>query len=832
MFHPRRAAFFAVQSAAVALLFLATGAVGFRRTSLKIPWESSAAGLSGTFSFEPDSAAGIERWVLELEGLGRDRNPGSASILLNGDPIGSGPVRTKDASVLKLEVPAEALRSGENRLEVSGLEPGTRLLDARLKNFYGYSRGVAGYILIPKANRDYRRPSAAASALAFAALLVLGLFGSAAAPTLRPVVDAAGRTAAFVLLAGAAALPLVSGYRLLYTARPPWLFLVLLNLPAFGALFRIVRNGLRRLVPSLEAGELAARPGRKLAVTLIVPFIVFSFYFILMRSYKDYFGGDYSRFLHIERGRLTVFEAAHWEPKTRLVFENSDFEAGSLENWTPEGRAFLFQPVRTESLAANHRPKFLNQQGTYWVATYDKNAGAVQGDAVDGRLRSAPFTIQEDRIGFLIGGGRTDLAGGLGRQAVALEVDGEVVRESTGLDAEMMRLEYWDVGTWRGKQARFVLIDDPSERGYFRHLNADWFHYSRPNDVRQILVPLEGGYDGQFGYFIAYDPFLNRYKDDPVRYRGFIDEPAYRYGRIGFPLLVAAVSGGNVRLYPLVTVWLILASHFAGSLLFLKIILHFRKNPLWALTYALVPGFQLSLHFGLPESLSFMFLLAGFLAYLKKRFLLTTAAFAASLLFRETGVVLVMVVAGYELFVGKSFRRAALLASSVVPYALWRAFLTWRLFDDYGWRTLWYSPGIFDWPFRGLIDLYAHIFRGDYPPAIVPSAVLYTTFLVGFLIVGIALFIRKRTLPSLTLLAYAVLGLCLDYGYIWVHVDNGIRGTFETLPFLVIAVLSLPEGFRSWPRRVLVAYAGCFVFFNVFIHSISDLFRKAFGIVL
>jgi hypothetical protein len=43
----------------------------------------------------------------------------------------------------------------------------------------------------------------------------------------------------------------------------------------------------------------------------------------------------------------------------------------------------------------------------------------------------------------------------------------------------------------------------------------------------------------------------------------FIDNPPYRYGRIGFSALTRLVSAGRAERYPAVMVWLILAAHVA-----------------------------------------------------------------------------------------------------------------------------------------------------------------------------------------------------------------------------------------------------------------------------
>ncbi|MSR65001.1 MAG: hypothetical protein EXS18_04380 [Verrucomicrobiae bacterium] len=52
------------------------------------------------------------------------------------------------------------------------------------------------------------------------------------------------------------------------------------------------------------------------------------------------------------------------------------------------------------------------------------------------------------------------------------------------------------------------------------------------------------GYDGQFTLFLAYDPFLR------IDLVASLPKPAYRYQRIGLPLLAHVLSGGNRTLLP------------------------------------------------------------------------------------------------------------------------------------------------------------------------------------------------------------------------------------------------------------------------------------------
>ena len=65
------------------------------------------------------------------------------------------------------------------------------------------------------------------------------------------------------------------------------------------------------------------------------------------------------------------------------------------------------------------------------------------------------------------------------------------------------------------------------------------------------------GYDGQFYYYIAHDPFILGQSHD------HIDSPAYRYQRIIYPLTARLLSFGQPGLIP----WMMVAVNLLGILL-------------------------------------------------------------------------------------------------------------------------------------------------------------------------------------------------------------------------------------------------------------------------
>jgi hypothetical protein len=342
--------------------------------------------------------------------------------------------------------------------------------------------------------------------------------------------------------------------------------------------------------------------------------------------------------------------------------------------------------------------------------------------------------------------------------------------------------------------------------------------------LKSLITTIEE-YDGQFYYFMAYDPFLSRYRREPDKYLWFIDEPAYRYGRIGYSLLVRIFSWGRPGLYPETMIWILLASYFVGVFFLARILVFFGQSPLWALLYLLVPGFHLSLHFALPEPLAAAFLLAGSYFYLKRKLLPASAFLAASLLVRETGILLVLAFAAFELLKNKNIRATLVLGCALVPLGLWRGFITARLFPVYGWKTLAFSPGDFTLPFLGIADLFKSIFGETYGyPEEVGPVFVYSLLIIAAFAIAAVLVSRSRDVWSLGFFLFSLLSVSLNLEKIWIHPDNAARGTSELFLLLIIAVFARPPGRKPWIKIGLAGFFALVFFFDAFVSRLSSFF--------
>jgi hypothetical protein len=587
-------------------------------------------------------------------------------------------------------------------------------------------------------------------------------------------------------------------------------------------------RALPRVQPFLD------RFARPVLAVVVVAAVSLFFYFSMSHTLRS-FRGNYSGFIRISNQFGGEGNPLFRQDRAPLLFANSDFEYGTLENWQSDGDAFAFQPTLGDNLTARRFNIPSNHQGRYWIGTYEKYQGrpgevpgTIQGDVPFGELTSVPFTIQEERIAFLVGGGEYKVFRSGLRTYVGLEVDGEIVRKASGRNSELMEMQVWDVARWRGKTARIIINDAhaPTPMVSFKHINADYFHYYRENPLQRSLLISPSGYDGQFFYLIAFDPFLQKFRDQPNRYYQILDEPAYRLSRIGFPLLVRAFSLGRAEWFPRTMVWLILLSYPLGAFFLVRILMHFGRSPLWGLFYLLIPGFQVSLHTALPEPISAALLLGGLFFCLRQRPLAALPFFALAVLVRETAALLVVLLIIHEIIRGSGARRVAMLAASLLPLVAWKAFLTWRLFPLYGWKTLWFSPGDFALPLSGFLDLFRAIRRGAYLEPVILPATVYPILLILVFAFAVYFLVRKPDFLSVGFFLYSLMSLLLNFEKIWCHVDNGVRTTYEA--FLLLIVVFARGGRDERPPALAIAFlALCagILFYDAYASLLAPVFR-------
>jgi hypothetical protein len=211
---------------------------------------------------------------------------------------------------------------------------------------------------------------------------------------------------------------------------------------------------------------------------------------------------------------------------------------------------------------------------------------------------------------------------------------------------------------------------------------------------------------------------------------------------------------------------------------------------------------------------------------LEEKPLATASFFALSFLTRETGVLLALGIIYFEVFRKKNLRNALLVGLSFIPLIFWRFFITLRLFGDYRWKTLFFSPNDFSFPFSGFVKLYKTILEHKYLKGIIPSATIYPIMLIC--IFGFSLYFlwRRKDFLSLSLFAFSFVSILLNYEKIWIHVDNGIRGTYESFLFLIIVFISQSKSSKPIIKYLFLGLFLQVFTFNYYLSGLYPYFRK------
>ncbi len=329
------------------------------------------------------------------------------------------------------------------------------------------------------------------------------------------------------------------------------------------------------------------------------------------------------------------------------------------------------------------------------------------------------------------------------------------------------------------------------------------------DDVRASLVlQPDDGYDAQFMYFAAFDPLLRRFRSTPEKYRDVADVAPYRFGRIGYPWLVRAVARGQWQMYPAAMVGLVLAGVVLSAFVLARIAQGSGASAWWGLVVLAIPGFWASMTMVLPEPLAAAFLLVGYWCVTMRRVALAVAAFALSLLVRETGVVFLVALASFVPVPGFRRRDRAWLLGAVLPVVAWRVYVAAEFWPVWGWDGLFYPAPNLTIPFMGLMGLWPVLFRGDYHshvPELARAASWLPVLLIAIAALSVAAFRVAGRFIGAAFLAYALMTLSFTYPLVWGHPANAQRASYEV--FVMLALASL--GVRRYPRYLQVGVAAC-----------------------
>jgi hypothetical protein len=171
--------------------------------------------------------------------------------------------------------------------------------------------------------------------------------------------------------------------------------------------------------------------------------------------------------------------------------------------------------------------------------------------------------------------------------------------------------------------------------------------YSRPAQMFPKISHVPStGYDGQFYYRFAFNPF----NWNPTAY-GITVDHSYRYTRIGYSLVAYVISlGGHGRLLPTVLVVVNLVCVGILGYLGARFARESGRHALWGLLFVAYFGLAISVGRDTSEPLADVCLLGGLLAYRHSRYILAALLVAYGVFTNEPILVLSVAIALVRLY--------------------------------------------------------------------------------------------------------------------------------------------------------------------------------------
>ncbi len=323
-----------------------------------------------------------------------------------------------------------------------------------------------------------------------------------------------------------------------------------------------------------------------------------------------------------------------------------------------------------------------------------------------------------------------------------------------------------------------------------------------------LLVP-SAGYDGQFYYRLAMDPF-----NWHATAFGITMDQSYRYTRIGYPVLAWIFSLGQHQLVPVVLVVLNLLGVAAMAMLGGMLARESGRHALWGLAFAAYFGLVISVGRDTAEPLAEACMLGGLLAYRRgttPMYLLAAALFTYGAITRETILFVPAAIAVTRLIAIARRRATPGLADLtwVVPaagYGLVEVAVHFVVKGEF--PLLANSSRNLTVPFTAMVDALkynaAHINTAHLSP--IDIAMLEYATLAIFILAGLAV-LAVTTAPAHERLAFVffVLQLGLLSSQIWTSTFGEGRSLIEPYLMALVLLVATPRRYLSWPYLGMIA---------------------------
>ena len=196
---------------------------------------------------------------------------------------------------------------------------------------------------------------------------------------------------------------------------------------------------------------------------------------------------------------------------------------------------------------------------------------------------------------------------------------------------------------------------------------GDYFPAPEVVNEKTFVLKNSDGYDGQFFFLMAHDPFMT----GPVS--EYLDAPGYRYQRILYPWLVALLALGQRELIPFTLLAVNVAAVLLGCVFVMLLARKYGASPWVGLAYGFLCGLQLGVLRDLAEPLALGLVVGGVYFFVGKKPLKTALFLAGAVLAKELMLLITGALAFQALFLDRDRRMFAWLCLSVLPLALWGA---------------------------------------------------------------------------------------------------------------------------------------------------------------
>ncbi len=262
-----------------------------------------------------------------------------------------------------------------------------------------------------------------------------------------------------------------------------------------------------------------------------------------------------------------------------------------------------------------------------------------------------------------------------------------------------------------------------------------------------ILVQKGQGYDGQFFYKYAINPF----NFDGFKYGVRVDLPNYRMQRIGYPLFVWLIAFGNCKLIPFsLIITNVLA--FIGIIFFsIKIVTLYKANLIYSLIPLLFCGLYMSLSRNLSEVFE-LFCFSGCIYYFIVKKPINFSFFTSiTLLTRETSIIAIAPLIFFSIFyVFKNNGKLINILFYLIPITI---MLSWKIIIQFNVLNSEITDGYnhLGFPFYGIIRGFILNFNFSSTKHILEFLfwILYLIWHIGFAFVIVRLLIKNCTLNEI-----------------------------------------------------------------------------------